>query len=144
MEDPLTRTSSSWQKPHPVWQWWSSTPMIQPITTQSCPSNHALDLFSSPFLFVMISHWIFIFSTCFTHLFLIVSWLIISSLFHCFILDWCCALKATLVNTQHSFHQLHTACRQYNSLVTVSQCTAFPLPLLFKPLEQPSYTSVCS
>ena len=70
----------------------------------------------------------FFYSTCFTHLFLIVSWLIVSSIFHCFTLlfhiDWCYASKAALVNTQHSFHQLYAACRQYDSLVTALQCTA--------------------
>ena len=53
-------------------------------------------------------------------------------LFHCFIIvshwsfhvDRCCTLMAALVNLQHSFHQLHTACRQSDSRVAALQCIA--------------------
>ena len=71
-------------------------------------------------------HWLsspLFFPICFTHLF-IVSTIVPHWLFH---IDWCCALMAVLVNIQHSFHQLHTACRQYDSLVIASQCIAFIL-----------------
>ena len=48
------------------------------------------------------------------------------SLFHdwSFHVDRCCTLMAALVNIQHSFHQLHTACRQYDNLIAASQFTA--------------------
>ena len=47
--------------------------------------------------------------------------------------DWSCASKAALVNMQHDFHYLHTACRQHDDLVAASLYTTFTYKLLFKP-----------
>ena len=94
--------------------------------------------FLSPQISVQASRWSII---LFTVIFVMISPALRSSFFlshmsystfHCFIIvsrwsfhiDWCCALMAVLVNIQHSFHQLHTACRQYDSLVAALQCTA--------------------
>ena len=61
---------------------------------------------------------------------LLIIFIVLYSSFH---LDWSCASKAVLVNMQHNFHYLHTACRQHDDLVAALLYTAFIYKLLFKP-----------
>ena len=60
---------------------------------------------------------------------LLIVFIVSHSSFH---FDWSCASKAALVNMQHDFHYLYTACRQHDNLVAASLYTAFYLQILFK------------